>query len=230
VRPGEKIPVDGVVLEGKSTVDESMITGEPIPVARARRPRHGATVNGTGTLVIRAERVGAETLLARIVQWCRGTAQPRADPEARRCGGGLVRARGDRRRGGDVRGVGVVGPEPRLAHALINAVAVLIIACPCALGLATPMSIMVARGRARRRACCSRTPRRSSCCARSTRWWSTRPARSRGQARAGRTHAHGRVRRGGALRLAASLERSSEHPLAAAIVNEPPSEVWRSRR
>jgi Cu+-exporting ATPase len=149
VRPGEKIPVDGIVLEGNSTVDESMITGEPVPAAKAAGDRvTGATVNGTGTLLIRADRVGAETLLAQIVamvseaQRSRAPIQKLADAVA----GWFVPA---------VIGVALVtfavwawvGPEPRLAHALINAVAVLIIACPCALGLATPMSIMVAAGK-----------------------------------------------------------------------------------
>jgi Cu+-exporting ATPase len=149
VRPGEKMPVDGLVLEGATSVDESMITGEPLPVAKQAGERvTGATVNGSGTLVIRAERVGADTLLAQIVamvseaQRSRAPIQKLADAVA----GWFVPA---------VIGIAAltfavwawVGPEPRLAHALINAVAVLIIACPCALGLATPMSIMVAAGK-----------------------------------------------------------------------------------
>jgi len=149
VRPGEKLPVDGIVLEGSSAVDESMITGEPLPVAKKAGDRAtGATVNGTGTLVIRAERVGGDTLLARIVamvseaQRSRAPIQKLADSVA----GWFVPA---------VIGVALVafavwawvGPEPRLAHALINAVAVLIIACPCALGLATPTALMVGTGR-----------------------------------------------------------------------------------
>jgi Cu+-exporting ATPase len=149
VRPGERVPVDGVVLEGTSAIDESMITGEPIPVEKGPGERvTGGTVNGTGGFVLRAERVGGQTLLAQIVRLV-GEAQ---------------RSRAPIQRLADVVAswfvpavilVAVItavawdslGPEPRLAHALVNAVAVLIIACPCALGLATPMSIMVATGR-----------------------------------------------------------------------------------
>jgi Cu+-exporting ATPase len=148
VRPGEKVPVDGVVLEGASSVDESMVSGEPLPVAkRAGDPVVGATVNGTGSFVMRADRVGAETLLARIVAMVAEAQRSRAPIQrlADRVSGGFVLA---------VLAVAALtfaawaalGPEPRLAHALVNAVAVLIIACPCALGLATPMSIMVAAG------------------------------------------------------------------------------------
>ncbi len=150
VRPGEKVPVDGVVLEGTSAVDESMVTGEPMPVEkRAGDPVIGATVNGTGSLVMRAEQVGAGTLLARIVamvaeaQRSRAPIQKLADRGVR-----LLRAgRGGGGRRSRPLVWGLVGPEPRTAHAIVNAVAVLIIACPCALGLATPMSIMVATGR-----------------------------------------------------------------------------------
>jgi Cu+-exporting ATPase len=149
VRPGEKVPVDGVVLEGASSVDESMITGEPIPVEKGPDDRvTGGTVNGTGGFIMRAERVGSETLLAQIVRMV-GEAQ---------------RSRAPIQRLADVVSSyfvpsvvvisvitfivwGLFGPEPRLAYALVNAIAVLIIACPCALGLATPMSIMVATGR-----------------------------------------------------------------------------------
>src|SRR3990167_6232430 len=149
VRPGEKVPVDGVVLEGASSLDESMVTGESIPVEKTAGARLiGATVNGTGSLLMRAERVGADTLLAQIVhmvseaQRSRAPIQRLADVTA----GYFVPA---------VVGValatlavwGIWGPEPPLAHAIVNAVAVLIIACPCALGLATPMSIMVGTGR-----------------------------------------------------------------------------------
>jgi Cu+-exporting ATPase len=149
VRPGEKIAADGVVLDGVSSVDESMISGEPIPVEKFKGARvTGATMNGTGSLVMRAERVGSETLLAQIVrmvgeaQRSRAPIQKLADVVA----GYFVPI---------VVGIAAVtfviwalwGPNPRLAHGLVNAVAVLIIACPCALGLATPMSIMVAMGR-----------------------------------------------------------------------------------
>jgi Cu+-exporting ATPase len=149
VRPGEKVPVDGVVLEGSSAVDESMITGEPMPVEKAAEARvFGATVNGTGTFVMRAERVGSETLLAQIVKLVSQAQRSRAPIQrlADRVAGWFVPV---------VIGVSVItflvwaltGPQPRLAHALVNAVAVLIIACPCALGLATPMAIMVGTGR-----------------------------------------------------------------------------------
>ncbi|HKO44067.1 MAG TPA: heavy metal translocating P-type ATPase [Pyrinomonadaceae bacterium] len=149
VRPGEKVPVDGVVVEGSSAVDESMISGEPIPVVKRANDRLiGATVNGTGVLVMKAERVGSETLLAQIVQMVAEAQRSRAPIQrlADTVAAYFVPA---------VIGVAIVtfmvwaliGPEPRLAYALINAVAVLIIACPCALGLATPMSIMVATGK-----------------------------------------------------------------------------------
>jgi Cu+-exporting ATPase len=149
VRPGEKIPVDGVIIDGSSSVDESMVTGEPIPVQKqAGEHVIGATVNGTGTLVMKAERVGTETLLSQIVQMVAEAQRSRAPIQK------LV----------DIVAVYFVqvvvsvavitfiiwawlGPEPRFAYALINAVAVLIIACPCALGLATPMSIVVATGK-----------------------------------------------------------------------------------
>ena len=149
VRPGEKVPVDGVVLEGRSSVDESMITGEPLPVEKLPGARvTGATVNGTGSLVMRAERVGAETLLAQIVrmvaeaQRSRAPIQRLADTVASYFVPTVVAAAA-------ITFVvwALWGPSPRMAHALVNAVAVLIIACPCALGLATPMSIMVATGR-----------------------------------------------------------------------------------
>ena len=150
VRPGEKVPVDGVVLEGKSAVDESMVSGEPIPVEKGKGDSViGATVNGTGMLVVRAEKVGNEMLLSRIIAMVAEAQRSRAPIQklADTVSGYFVPI---------VIGVSVttfvvwslVGPEPRMAHALINAVAVLIIACPCALGLATPMSIMVAMGKA----------------------------------------------------------------------------------
>ncbi|MDP2278221.1 MAG: heavy metal translocating P-type ATPase [Nitrospirota bacterium] len=149
VRPGEKMPVDGVVIEGTSSVDESMVTGEPIPVQKQKGDRViGATVNGTGMLIMKAEKVGADTLLSQIVhmvaeaQRSRAPIQKLADIVAA-CFVQIVLA------------VAIltfvvwawIGPDPRMAHAIINAVAVLIIACPCALGLATPMSIMVAMGK-----------------------------------------------------------------------------------
>jgi Cu+-exporting ATPase len=149
VRPGERIPVDGVVLDGTTTVDESMVTGEPIPVEKTPNASvTGGTVNGTGSVIMRADRVGSDTLLAQIVRMVSAAQRSRAPIQrlADTVAGWFVPA---------VILVAIVtflvwaiyGPEPRLAHALVNAVAVLIIACPCALGLATPMSIMVGTGR-----------------------------------------------------------------------------------
>jgi len=149
VRPGEKVPVDGVVIEGKSSIDESMVTGEPIPVEKfVKMPLIGATINGTGSLLMRAERVGSETLLSQIVHMVSQAQRSRAPIQkiADTVAGYFVPT---------VLLMAIVtlfvwwiwGPEPRLAHAIVNAVAVLIIACPCALGLATPMSIMVGTGR-----------------------------------------------------------------------------------
>ncbi|HKC25284.1 MAG TPA: HAD-IC family P-type ATPase, partial [Thermoanaerobaculia bacterium] len=149
VRPGEKVPVDGVVEEGGSAVDESMVTGEPMPVPKGKGDRvTGGTLNGAGSFVMRAERVGDETLLAQIVRMVADAQRTRAPIQrvADAVAAWFVPA---------VVAVSVltfaawalVGPAPRMAHALVNAVAVLIVACPCALGLATPISIMVATGR-----------------------------------------------------------------------------------
>ena len=149
VRPGEKVPVDGVVTEGHSSVDEAMISGEPVPVEKSTGDKlTGATVNGTGALMMRAERVGRDTMLSQIVHMVAEAQRSRAP----------IQALADKVAGWFVPGVVLIavltfvvwlmwGPEPQLSHALINAVAVLIIACPCALGLATPMSIMVGTGR-----------------------------------------------------------------------------------
>ena len=180
VRPGEKVPVDGVVIDGRSAIDESMVTGESMPVTKtAGDTVIGGTLNRTGALVIRAEKVGRDTMLARIVamvaqaQRSRAPIQRLADTVA----GWFVPA---------VIAVAVVafvvwalvGPEPSLAYALVVAVSVLIIACPCALGLATPMSIMVGvgRGARTRRADQERRGARAAW-RRSTPSWSTRPAR-----------------------------------------------------
>jgi Cu+-exporting ATPase len=149
VRPGERVPVDGVIVDGRSTVDESMVTGEPMPVEKQAESKvTGGTVNGTGTFVMEAQRVGKDTLLAQIVRLVSDAQRSRAPIQrlADTVAGWFVPA---------VIAVAVItfivwgffGPEPRFAHALVNAVAVLIIACPCALGLATPMSIMVGTGR-----------------------------------------------------------------------------------
>ena len=222
VRPGEKIPVDGVVLEGASSVDESMISGEPIPVEKFKGVRvTGATVNGTGTLVMRAERVGAETLLAQIVrlvgeaQRSRAPIQKLADIVA----GYFVPI---------VVGISALtfviwalwGPNPRLAHALVNAVAVLIIACPCALGLATPMSIMVAMGRGASLGVLFKNAEAIEL----LRKVDTLVVDKTGTLTEGKPQlvsvepAEG-MDGNKLLRLAASLERGSEHPLASAIVS-----------
>ncbi len=221
VRPGEKIPVDGVVLEGRSAINESMVSGEPIPVGKQPGDKVvGATLNGTGSLVMRAEKVGAETLLARIVamvseaQRSRAPIQRLADVVA----GYFVPI---------VLAVAaitfvvwsLVGPEPRLAHALINAVAVLIIACPCALGLATPMSIMVATGKGAtmgvlfRNAEAIETLRKVD-----TLVVDKTGTLTEGKPRLVTVSAGEGVDEATLLRLAAGLERLSEHPLAAAIV------------
>jgi Cu+-exporting ATPase len=221
VRPGEKVPVDGVVLEGRSSIDESMVTGEPIPVVKeAEDTVIGATVNGTGSLVMRADKVGSETLLSRIVamvaeaQRSRAPIQKLADVVA----GYFVPV---------VVAIAVgtfivwaaVGPEPRMAHALINAVAVLIIACPCALGLATPMSIMVATGKGATLGVLFKNAEAIEV----MRKVDTLVVDKTGTLTAGRpaltnVTTLGSIQEDELLLLAASLERGSEHPLAEAIV------------
>ena len=221
IRPGEKVPVDGVVLDGTSAVDESMLTGEPIPVEKTPGERViGASVNQTGSLVIRAERVGAETLLAQIVRMVAEAQRSRAP----------IQRLADRVAAWFVPAVIAVaaasfavwawlGPEPRLAHALVNAVAVLIIACPCALGLATPMSIMVATGRGATAGVLFRNAEAIEL----LRQVDTLVVDKTGTLTEGRPRLAAVETRPGVaedelLRLAASLERGSEHPLAAAIV------------
>ena len=223
VRPGEKVPVDGVVLEGHSSVDESMMTGEPMPVEKG--PGEGVlggTVNGTGSLLVRAERVGADTLLARIVRMV-GEAQRSRAPIQRLAD--IVSA-------WFVPAVIVIaalaflawelfGPEPRLAHAVVSAVSVLIIACPCALGLATPMSIMVATGRG---AAAGVLIRDAEALERLEKV-DTLVVDKTGTLTEGKPRLAAIVALPGfaedeVLRLAAALERASEHPLAAAIVAE----------
>jgi len=221
VRPGEKIPVDGVVLDGTSSVDESMISGEPIPVEKLKGSRvTGATVNGTGSLVFRAERVGSETLLAQIVQMVSEAQRSRAPIQrlADVVAGYFVPI---------VVGISVLtfvvwaiwGPEPRMAHAIVNAVAVLIIACPCALGLATPMSIMVATGKGATLGVLFKNAEAIEL----MRKVDTLVVDKTGTLTEGRPKlvaiqpAEGfDIER--LLHFAASLERGSEHPLAAAIV------------
>jgi Cu+-exporting ATPase len=221
VRPGERVPVDGVVLEGASAVDESMLTGEPIPVEKTAGARVvGGTLNGSGTLLMRAERVGADTLLARIVAQV-GEAQ-RSRPPVQK----LV----DRVAAWFVPAVvlvalltallwGFLGPEPRLVHALLNAVAVLIIACPCALGLATPMSVMVGIGRAAQAGVLVREARALEALERvDTLVVDKTGTLTEGKPRLERVHAEPGFREDEVLALAGALERASEHPLAAAVL------------
>ncbi len=221
VRPGEKVPVDGVVLEGASAVDESMITGEPIPVEKTRGSRvTGATVNGTGTLVIRAERVGSDTLLAQIVRMVSEAQRSRAP----------IQRLADVVSGYFVPAVvliavvtlvvwGWIGPEPRMAHALVNAVAVLLIACPCALGLATPMSIMVGVGRGATAGVLIKNAEALEVLERvDTLVVDKTGTLTEGKPRLISVISRSDLDESRLLRLAAGLERGSEHPLAAAIV------------
>ncbi|HEX5454776.1 MAG TPA: heavy metal translocating P-type ATPase [Stellaceae bacterium] len=222
VRPGEKVPVDGVVLDGSSAVDESMLTGEPLPVDKIPGDRvTGATLNTTGAFVMRAERVGADTLLSQIVamvvaaQRSRAPIQKLADAVA----GWFVPA---------VLAVAaasfaawaLLGPPPALSFALLNAVAVLLIACPCALGLATPMAIMVATGRGAH----SGVLVRDAAALESLGKVDTLVVDKTGTLTVGKPRLiaalpHGSIAEDEMLRLAASLEQASEHPLAAAIVS-----------
>ncbi len=223
VRPGEKLPVDGVVLEGASAVDESMVTGEPIPVEKKPGDRvTGSTVNATGSFVMRAERVGSETLLAQIVrmvseaQRSRAPIQRLADVVSSYFVPAVVLA-------AVVTFLvwALVGPEPRLAYALVNAVAVLIIACPCALGLATPISIMVGTGRGARAGVLIKNAEALETLEKvNTLVVDKTGTLTEGKPRVMTVMALPDADLGEAelLRLAASLERKSEHPLAAAIV------------
>ncbi|MFB3154301.1 MAG: copper-translocating P-type ATPase, partial [Candidatus Acidiferrales bacterium] len=221
VRPGEKIPVDGVVLDGNSSVDESMVTGESIPVEKTEGDRvTGGTVNGTGSFVMRAERVGSETLLAHIVrlvseaQRSRAPIQRLADVVASYFVPAVVLV-------AVITFIvwALVGPEPRLAYALVSAVAVLIIACPCALGLATPMSIMVGTGRGATAGVLIKNAEALEVLEKvdtlvvdkTGTLTEGKPKLTTVVALQGRSEQE-------LLRLAASLERASEHPLASAIV------------
>jgi Cu+-exporting ATPase len=221
VRPGEKVPVDGEVVEGKSSVDESMVTGEPVPVEKGEGDKViGATVNGSsGSLVIEAQKVGKDTMLSRIVQMVAEAQRSRAPIQklADIAAGYFVPT---------VVGIAVLtfiiwsvwGPEPRMAHAIINAVAVLIIACPCALGLATPMSIMVATGRGATMGVLFKNAEAIEV----MRQVDTLVVDKTGTLTEGKPRLvaveASRLEETELLRLAASLERASEHPLAAAIV------------
>ena len=224
VRPGEKIPVDGVVLEGSSVVDESMITGESVPVEKTAASRViGATVNGNGSLVMRAERVGSETMLAQIVQMVSQAQRTRAPIQrlADKVAGWFVPA---------VIAIAVVtfiawvsfGPEPRFAHAIVNAVAVLIIACPCALGLATPMAIMVGTGRGAHAGVLIKNAEALETLEKvDTIVFDKTGTLTEGKPKVvafSTIEILPGISGNEILRLAASLERASEHPLGAAIV------------
>lgn len=221
VRPGEKIPVDAAVVEGSSYVDESMITGEPTPVEKTSGTRViGGTVNGNGMLLVRAERVGSETMLAQIVRMVSEAQRSRAPIQrlADKVAGVFVPT---------VIAVAIVtfitwylvGPEPRLAHALVNAVAVLIIACPCALGLATPMAIMVGTGRGAHAGVLIRNAEALEAMEKvDTLVVDKTGTLTEGKPKVVRVAPANGYDELEMLRFAASLERGSEHPLAQAVV------------
>jgi Cu+-exporting ATPase len=223
VRPGERVPVDGVLIEGASAVNESMVTGEPMPVGKAPGDSViGGTVNQTGGFLMRAERVGAETLLARIVARVAEAQRSRAPIQklADRVSGYFVPA---------VIAIAVItfviwavaGPEPRLAHGLVNGVAVLIIACPCALGLATPMSVMVAMGKAASMGILFRDAEAIEALRKvDTLVVDKTGTLTEGRPRVVRVVASPGQEELAVLGVAAALERGSEHPLAPAILAE----------
>ncbi|PYL76212.1 MAG: heavy metal translocating P-type ATPase [Verrucomicrobia bacterium] len=221
VRPGEKVPIDGVIIDGRSNIDESMITGEPMPVSKqAGEKVIGATVNQTGSFLMRAEKIGSETLLAQIVQMVAGAQRTRAPIQklADTVSGYFVPA---------VIGVAIItfvvwsiiGPASATAYALVNAVSVLIIACPCALGLATPMSIMVGVGRAAQAGVLVKNAEAIETAERVTHLITDKT----GTLTAGKPEVVSRIAANtiserDLLQIAASVESQSEHPLARAIV------------
>jgi Cu+-exporting ATPase len=221
VRPGEKVPIDGVIIDGKSNIDESMITGEPMPVGKRVGDKvTGATVNQTGSFIMRAERIGSETLLAQIVQMVAEAQRSRAP----------IQKVADTVSGYFVPAVistavitfvvwSIIGPPPAMAYALVNAVSVLIIACPCALGLATPMSIMVGVGRAAQAGILVKSAQAIEITEKVTHLITDKT----GTLTAGKPEVVSRVAADGTsehelLQIAASVEAHSEHPLARAIV------------
>jgi Cu+-exporting ATPase len=221
IRPGDKVPVDGVVTDGNSSVDESMVSGEPIPVAKTAGDRLiGATVNANGSLLMRAEKVGSETLLAQIVQMVSDAQRSRAP----------IQKLADQVATYFVPGVimiailtllawGIMGPEPRLAYAIVNAVAVLIIACPCALGLATPMSIMVGTGKGASSGVLIKNAEALEVMQKvDTLVVDKTGTLTEGRPKMVSLLAIDNFDEDFVLQLAASLERASEHPLAEAIV------------
>ncbi|MBI0476942.1 heavy metal translocating P-type ATPase [Sphingomonas sp. MA1305] len=221
VRPGEAIPVDGVVVEGRSSVDESMLTGEPAPVLKeADAPVTGGTVNTTGSLVMEARAVGSDTMLARIVRMVAEAQRSRAP----------IQAVADRVSGWFVPLVvlisiatfvvwSLVGPEPRMGHALLNAIAVLVIACPCALGLATPMSIMVGTGRGAHAGVLVKNAEALQGLEKvDTLVIDKTGTLTEGKPKLVAVEATGAIDEGELLALAAAVEAQSEHPLAHAIV------------
>jgi P-type Cu+ transporter len=222
VRPGEKIPVDGIILKGESSLDESMVTGEPMPVEKIQGSRvTGGTVNGTGTFIMRAEKVGSDTLLAQIVRMVSEAQQSRAPIQrladrvsswfvpvviSLACAAFIIWA--------------LVGPEPKMVYALVNAIAVLIIACPCALGLATPMSIMVGTGRGARAGVLIRNAEALELLGKvDTLIVDKTGTITEGKPRLSAIRIADRWSENELLRLAASLEQGSEHALASAIVS-----------
>src|SRR5262249_6261431 len=221
VRPGDRIPVDGVVEEGSSAVDESMITGESMPVEKTPGMQViGGTLNQTGSFIMRTQKLGAETMLAQIVRMVAEAQRSRAP----------IQSLADRVSAYFVPAVVVVavltffgwlllGPEPRFAHALINSVAVLIIACPCALGLATPMAIMVGAGRGARAGVLIKNAEALEAMEKvNTLVLDKTGTLTEGKPKVIQVIAGQSFNEAEVLRVAATLERSSEHPLAAAVL------------